>query len=301
MKIIVMTGVTGGLGAEALKHIIQQPEALVLIGARGKNRAVPAGCEAFPLDLSSLQSVRDFAALVKKRIGNQKIDDLVLNAGASFASNTPSTVDGFSPTFGTNHLSHYLLSRLLLDSMATDSKIIFTTSDTHDPGLFPVGPKILNVKELARPSDPKKGTGQLAYSASKLCNLLTARYLSESDIVKKKGITVIAYNPGATAGTSLGGQQTAFMKFMMSYVLIPIMKFIGLFKSQYAVGTAARAGEALSELVLSKVKLPQNKFYASLVRGVITFPNPSKLAQTTEAKENLWNESAKMVGLPIEI
>lgn len=203
----------------------------------------------------------------------------------------------FSSSFGTNYLSHYLLSRLLLDQMNTDSKMIFTTSDTHDPALFPVGPKILNVKEWAHPANPKKGTGQLAYSASKLCNLLNAKYLAESDFAKQKKITAIAYNPGATAGTSLSGKQTPFMKFMMSFVLIPMMKFIGLFKSQYAVGTAERAGEALAELALNKVTLPKNKFYASLVRGKITFPNPSKLAQTKEAKMTLWDESAAMVGL----
>lgn len=301
MKIIVMTGATNGIGAEAIKHLVKEPNTRILIGARGKNRIVPEGTEVLPVDLSSLQSVREFAELVKQRIGNDSIDSLILNAGANFGNNITPTVDGFEPTFATNHLSHYLLARLLYPKMEFGSKIIFTTSDTHDPALFPVGPRILNVEELAHPSNPKKVSGMPVYAASKLCDLLTARYMAESDVIQKKGINVIAYNPGATSGTSLGGHQSPFAKFVMANMLIPTMRIVGRFKSQFYVGSVQRAGEALAELAIFKVKLPKDRYYASLVRGIITFPNPSKLAQTVEAKETLWSESAKMVGLPVNL
>lgn len=90
-----MTGATNGIGAEAMKHLVKEPNTFIIIGARGQNRIAPTGTEVLPLDLSSLQSVREFAELVKQRIGNKKIDDLVLNAGASFKINMPSTIDGF--------------------------------------------------------------------------------------------------------------------------------------------------------------------------------------------------------------
>lgn len=292
-----MTGATSGIGAETLKHLTKLENTLIIIGARGSNRQVPQGTEILPLDLSSLNSVREFATLVKNRIGDNQIDLLILNAGANFGNNTTPTVDGFEPTFGTNHLSHYLLSRLLWTNMSDNGKLIFTTSDTHDPALFPFGPKSIQPQELAHPLDPKLSKGMKAYAASKLCNLLTAKYFAENSLIQKKGISVIAYNPGATSGTALGGNQTAFAKFMMTNILIPIMRLVGVFKPQFYVGSVQRAGEALAELSLNKVVPPQNKFYASLVKGKITFPNPSKLAQTNEAKEILWNESAKMVDL----
>lgn len=297
MKVIVMTGATSGIGAETMKLLTKLENTLILIGARGSNRTAPQGTEILPLDLSSLISVREFATLVKSRIGDNQIDLLILNAGANFGNNTKQTIDGFEPTFATNHLSHYLLARLLWTNMSDNGKLIFTTSDTHDPELFPFGPKSLHPQELAHPLNPKLSKGMRAYAASKLCNILTARYFAESSLIKKKGISIIAYNPGATSGTALGGNQSAFAKFMMANILIPIMRLIGVFKPQFYVGSVQRAGEALAELSLNKVIPPPNKFYASLVKGKITFPNPSKLAQTKEAKEMLWNESAEMVGL----
>ena len=85
---------------------------------------------------------------------------------------------------------------------------------------------------------------------------------------------------------------------MIENVVYPIMRLVGLVKPQFYVGPVQRAGEALAELALNTIVLPPNKFYASLVKGKITFPNPSKLGQTKEANETLWNESAEMVGLP---
>jgi hypothetical protein len=52
------------------------------------------------------------------------------------------------------------------------------------------------------------------------------------------------------------------------------------------------------ELALGKVTLPTGRIYASLVKGKITFPDPSQLAQSNDAKDLLWRESATMVGLP---
>jgi hypothetical protein len=38
--------------------------------------------------------------------------------------------------------------------------------------------------------------------------------------------------------------------------------------------------------------------YASLVKGKLTWPDPSELAQSDAARRGLWVESAQMVGLP---
>src|SRR5262249_14907603 len=81
--IIVMTGATSGIGAQAVKQLAASPDTLVLTGVRGEGRIVP-GAEVFPLDLASLASVRAFADAVKRRLGEAKIEMLVLNAGAQF-------------------------------------------------------------------------------------------------------------------------------------------------------------------------------------------------------------------------
>jgi len=51
---------------------------------------------------------------------------------------------------------------------------------------------------------------------------------------------------------------------------------------------------------LGEINPPAGRVYASLVRGEITFPDPSVLAQSDEAMDLLWRESAAMVGIPAE-
>jgi NAD(P)-dependent dehydrogenase (short-subunit alcohol dehydrogenase family) len=290
--IIVMTGATSGIGAQAVKQLAASPDTLVLIGVRGKGRSV-SGAEVFPLDLASLASVRAFADAVKQRLDNAQIEMLVHNAGAQFPKDQRS-VDGFEMTFATNHLSHYLLARLLLPAMAVGGRLVLTTSDTHDPAVIPIAPKTLDPEELAHPSKAGSG-GVRAYAASKLCNLLTARSFAALDTVKAKNIHVIAYNPGATGGTALGGQSA--LKDIIMTAARPVLRFMSLFLPQLYLSTPEQSGDALAKLVLGAVTLPPGRVYASHVRGKITFPEPSKLAQSDDARDLLWRESAAMVGV----
>ncbi|WP_257668153.1 SDR family NAD(P)-dependent oxidoreductase [Parapedobacter tibetensis] len=295
--IIVMTGATSGIGAEALKHFAKLPDTKVYVGVRGSGRIVPKGTEVLPLDLSSLKSVHSFADNIKQRLGNTKIDILVLNAGVQATDNKKRSEDGFELTFATNHLAHYLLARLFLPNLAKGGKIVITTSDSHDPAIIFFGPKTLATKELAYPNEdsPK---GMRFYAATKLCNLLTARSLASINVEENRSVGVIAYNPGLTGDTSLMGKQSVFIKILLPVIILPLFYVISMFKPAFFMGTAKRSGEALAELALGKVTLPTDKIYASLVRGKLTFPNPSQLAQDNNTRDLLWKESAKMVGLP---
>lgn len=290
--IVVMTGATSGIGAAALKHLQAVPDALVITGVRGTGRTVP-GAEVFPLDLASLVSVRAFADAVKQRLGDDKINMLVLNAGAQFRTMQLSK-DGFEMTFAVNHLAAYLLARLLLPNMAEGSRLEFTTSDTHEQ--WPIAPKTLAPELWAHP--PEGYSLMRAYPASKLCNLLTARSFAAMDYVKQRHITVIAYNPGLTGGTGLGGGSGSG-GFGLA-ITRPILRFVSFFfLHQLYVHTPEQSGEALAELALGKVTPPVGRVYASHVRNKITFPDPSELARSDEARDRLWRESAIMVGLPI--
>jgi hypothetical protein len=53
----------------------------------------------------------------------------------------------------------------------------------------------------------------------------------------------------------------------------------------------------LAALALGSVALPPGRVYASLVKGELTYPDPSELARSDEARDRLWRESAAMVGL----
>jgi NAD(P)-dependent dehydrogenase (short-subunit alcohol dehydrogenase family) len=220
---------------------------------------------------------------------------LVLNAGIQTSDAKQRTVDGFEPTFAVNHLAHYLLARLLVPSMADDGRLVITTSDTHDPVVFSGAPKTLDPEALAHPDKNSGGVRYSAYPASKLCDLLTARSFAALAEVQPPHITAIAFNPGLTLGTGLNRDAPRLMRFLIRIILPPL----SVFRPQFRSGTPERAGEALAQLTLGETKPPAGRVYASLVRGVLTFPNPSDLAQNDEARDLLWRESATMVGLPL--
>jgi len=296
-RVVVMTGATAGLGAFAVQHIAAQPNIRVIIGARGNGRNAPPGVEIIPLDLASLASARKFAGAVMEQLGKSRIDILVLNAGVQNANNDKRSADGYELTFAVNHLAHYLLARLLEPHMADHGRLVITTSDTHDPAVTPIAPKILDPQELLHPTKTGLGTGVRAYAASKLCNLLTAQSLARLPEVKIRQITVIAFNPGLTGGTSLGRDSSRLSKVIVTVLMHTVFRLVGLFRPEYVMGTAERSGELLAKVALGSVTLPPGHIYVSLVKGQPTFPNPSQLAQSREAQDRLWQESAAMVGI----
>ena len=285
MKTVVMTGGTAGFGAVAAKKISNTPNIKLILGARDNRNS---SIETLPLDLARLSNVRSFVQALTKRLDGTKIDILVMNAGAQFGTTRHRTGDGFESTFAINHLAHYLLLRLLTPSLAKNATIVITTSDVHDPKMVPFGPKELNPEALAHPTDKSKGFGPgiRAYASSKLCDLLTARAFEASTDAQINGVRVIAYNPGLTPGTSLFRAWPWWAKLMM-----------GLASKFRPVNTLEQAGRAIADLGLGTIVPPSGRIYASLVKGKVTWPDPSELAQSDTAMRGLWLESAHMVGL----
>jgi NAD(P)-dependent dehydrogenase (short-subunit alcohol dehydrogenase family) len=203
----VMTGGSSGFGAIAAERLTLSGNARLVLGAR---RPTSLG-ESIPLDLTELDSVRAFATSVRERLGDTPVDALVLNAGVVLPDVSGRTVDGFETTFAVNHLAHYLLLRLLLPALADTAIVVLTTSGTYDPannaGL--ATPRHADADLLAHPDrDPDLDTrprkaGEHAYTASKLCAVLTARSLSERPEVQSQRLTVVAYDPGQVFRTGL--------------------------------------------------------------------------------------------------
>jgi len=295
-KVIVMTGVTSGLGAHALRQLASRPDTRIIIGARGVGRAVPRGVQVIPLDLSSLENVREFAGEVKRQLGDASIDSLVLNAGIQTSKNDKRSAEGYELTFAVNHLSHYLLARLLLPSLGEHSRLLITTSETHDPANTPIAPKSLDIELLAHPTASGFGSGIKAYAASKLCNLMTAHYIAKLREVKERRVEVIAFSPGLTGGTSLGRDSSIWMRGLMRFLIHTVFRVVGLFKPEYVLGKPERAGEALAEFTLGELSPPEDRIYVSLVKGQAKYPDPSALAENQEKQKNLWEKSAQMVG-----
>jgi NAD(P)-dependent dehydrogenase (short-subunit alcohol dehydrogenase family) len=289
MKTVVMTGGTAGFGEIAAKRISDTPNTKLILGARDtKNQSI----DALPLDLAGLANVRSFVQALTKKLDGTKIDVLILNAGAQFGNTKHRTEDGYESTFAINHLAHYLLLRLLTPNLAKNATVVITTSDVHDPKMNPLGPKELDPETLAHPNAKRDGfiPGFRAYSSSKLCDLLTARAFEASPEAQTNGIRVVAYNPGLTPDTSLYRAWPWWAKSMMASA--------SAVRPLAGINTIEQAGNAIADLGLGTIVPPTGRTYASLVKGKLTWPDPSELAQSDTAMKALWVESAYMVGLP---
>lgn len=295
-NVVLMTGATSGFGSFTLQDLVASPSTRIIVGARGKNRTVPEGVDVLPLDLASLTSVRDFAGAVIRQLGDKRIDILVLNAGLHGTAADQRSADGYGLTFAVNHLAHYLLARLLLPHIAEHGRVVITSSNMHDPPIKAIGPKTLELQEWAHPTKGGSGDGIRSYSASKLCNLMTALYLARQDTVVTRQIDVIAFNPGLTGGAA-GREASALQKAILGIVMRTIFPLIGLFRPEFVMNAPEHSGRMLADVALGTLSLPNGRIYVSLVKGKPTFPDPSALACDREAQDRLWRESADMVGL----
>jgi len=139
--------------------------------------------EVMTLDLCSLKSVREFASNFLSK--NSSLGLLINNAGVM---NIPyaKTEDGFETTLAANHLGHFLLTNLLLDTIkkSAPSRIVnlssFVAKDGH-----------MNFDDLM---GEKHYDQWGAYTQSKLANILFTVELTKR--LEGTGVSTYAVNPG---------------------------------------------------------------------------------------------------------
>jgi NAD(P)-dependent dehydrogenase (short-subunit alcohol dehydrogenase family) len=191
----VVTGANSGLGLAAARALAAAG-AEVVLACRNmeKGEAAVASVRAeLPaasvdleeLDLSSLASVRDFAARFEAERGG--LDLLINNAGV-MAPPRRETVDGFELQLGTNHLGHFALTGLLLGRMRgrEDARVVTVSSTAHKFGR-------INFDNL---QGERRYFRWNAYGQSKLANILFARELDKRLRAAGSGIKSLAAHPG---------------------------------------------------------------------------------------------------------
>jgi NAD(P)-dependent dehydrogenase (short-subunit alcohol dehydrogenase family) len=194
-RTVVVTGANSGLGLEATRAFARQG-AHVVLACRDLDRGgaaatdvrgdVPdASLSVRELDLASLDSVREFAATAEEEL--DAIDVLCNNAGV-MAIPRGETEDGFERQFGINHLGHFALTGLLLDSLraAGNPRVVTQSSGVHARGE-------IDFDDLHGEASYDKWD---AYAQSKLANVLFAY---ELDRRHGDDLTSVACHPGYAA------------------------------------------------------------------------------------------------------
>ncbi|MCV6963245.1 oxidoreductase [Mycobacterium intermedium] len=182
-RTVIITGANSGLGAVTARELASRGAAIIMAVRntdKGESaaRQMSGHVEVRRLDLQDLSSVRSFAE------GVDGADVLINNAGI-MAAPYATTVDGFESQIGTNHLGHFALTNLLLPKL-TD-RVVTVSSMAHWPGRIALD----DLNWQARRYSP-----WLAYSQSKLANLLFTRELQRRLEAAGSPLRALAAHPG---------------------------------------------------------------------------------------------------------
>jgi NAD(P)-dependent dehydrogenase (short-subunit alcohol dehydrogenase family) len=280
-KVVVITGGNSGIGKETAVELTGMG-AHVIIAARNPTKAaaaikeiqdrVPqAQVEHLPLDLASFASVHAFTDIFNERF--DQLDVLVNNAGGTLQKRTV-TEDGHETQFQVNHLSHYLLTRLLMDQLkaAPAARVINVSSMAQ--GYAKGG---LDFEDLDW--EHRKYRGFLVYCATKLANVLFTRELARR--VEDTKITANAVHPGFV-GSNFGREGD--MGALIGVAMLAIRPF-GISSARGAHTSVYLAGSPDVEGITGQY------FYKCQVA------KPSNAALDDAAAARLWDVSAAMTGL----
>ncbi|XP_037041805.1 retinol dehydrogenase 12-like [Bradysia coprophila] len=204
-KVVIVTGSSGGIGKETALDLASRG-ATVYMACRDMQKCDEARLQiiektgnskvyARKLDLGSLEFLEE----------EDRLDILINNAGVM---NLPrwETEDGFEMQLGVNHMGHFLLTSLLLDTLkaSAPSRIVVVASRAYLIGV--IRKDDLNSK--------KSYNKYKAYFQSKLANVLFAKELSKR--LQGTGVTCNSLHPGVVQ-TELMRYQSIVSKLMIMF------------------------------------------------------------------------------------
>ena len=197
-RVAIVTGANSGIGLETARELARKGAHVVLAcrsEARGQaalddilSENSSAEIEFMALDLADLEQVRQFATAFKNRF--DRLDLLINNAGVMIPPATK-TKQGFELQFGVNHIGHFALTGLLLESLIAtdDARVVNVSSIAHRTGR-------MDFDDLD--FDARGYRASAAYGQSKLANLLFTAEFARKVEAAGADLLVAAAHPGWT-------------------------------------------------------------------------------------------------------
>jgi NAD(P)-dependent dehydrogenase (short-subunit alcohol dehydrogenase family) len=274
-RIAVVTGATSGIGEAAALALARGGHEVIALGrSESAGRRLEAHSRRFEapirfcrVDLASLADVRRAAAALPL---DARLDALVNNAGARFDSYS-ATVDGFERTFAVNHLSHFLLTALLLDRLlaSDDGRIVNLGSGAHAASLD-------RGWMLSSDSYDRK----VAYATSKLANVVFTYELARR--LATTTVSVNAIDPGGVA-TNLGRNNG----------LIAWARHLAYYAARRELKSATRAGNLVARAASDANFRHSTGQYLAESGAIRSSPISYERARADE----LWNASVTWTGV----
>src|SRR5215472_821234 len=217
-KLCVITGGTSGIGCSVVARLLADWQNYrIIVVARpspriSQLRTLPGASERLSVvngDLSSLGSIAKACDQIQGMLGSDRIDVLGLNAGVQIVRGNASSAEGLEPSFAVNFLAHFLIVERLKGLLRPGGRIVFTSSEVHDPDAFCLmgitratwqDPLLLadpvrSQDHVASPVD----RGEARYCASKVIGLMYVRHLARA----LPGVSVLAFNSSDVPATEI--------------------------------------------------------------------------------------------------
>lgn len=271
-RTVLITGANTGIGratAEALAA--RGAEVILATRSEAKTRpvleAIAAGggrARFVALDLGDFDSIRACVTT----LGATPLHVVIANAG--LAGPRGLTPSGFELTFGTNHVGHYLLVRLLeanLRAAATaahPARLVVVASDSHYPAR--------GIDWTAVTAPTRSVTGYPEYQVSKLANVLFSKEIARR---WAPDVVAVSLNPGRIA-TDIWRRIPAPVRWIMKRFM-----------------KSVEEGARTSIHCATTPNLANGAYYADSKEK-----KPSRWAQDEALAAELWRRSAEWVGLP---
>lgn len=273
-RVTLITGANIGIGRVTALRLAQAGFTVFLAGRSAQrtqavideiHATTKTSNKAFflPLQLEDLDSVRECAALFLAR--QLPLHLLVNNAG--LAGRKGQTRQGFEMAFGVNHLGHFLLTQLLLETLkaSAPAKVVTVASRAH----------LMAYQGLDWPAlqhATRSLTGTREYGVSKLANILFSFHLAKA--LAGTGVSTYSLHPGVV-DTEVWRELPGFLR--------PLLRLRGLLTPEEGAQTtlycALQAPASESGLYYDKSRIK----------------TPSRIAQDAQLAEQLWHQSLQWV------
>jgi len=280
-KTCMVTGANSGIGKATALGLAQMGANVVMVArdrARGeaaqnevKAKSGNGSVELLVADLSSQQSIRQLVENFKQHY--KQLHVLINNAGV-FMLTRRETVDGLEMAFAVNYLAPFLLTNLLLDVLkaTVPTRIVNVSSEAHENGYIKMDD--LQAKKNYR--------SFRAYGQSKLALVMFTYELARR--LQGTGVTANCLHPGFVA-TNIG--QSGVWP-----VARPLAKFVLSF---LGVSPVEGAGISIYLATSPDVEGVTSKYF------VKSIPRQSvPISYDESLQRQLWEESAKLVKLPVD-
>ncbi len=315
MPTVLITGGHGGIGLACSKELAGHYRMNLWLAGRSLARIEPVErtlaatygvqVHTLQLDTSSLASVRAAAARCRAMLDDGTVDSLqalLCNAGVRLNGPVSYGADGHEETFATNCLGHFLLVELLVDRLAGDGRIVYTSSGTHDPETMDgkmvgaaVAPDAFALAHDGK-GDKKPLSSGVRYSTSKLGNILYAYELHRRLRRSGSAIAALAFDPGATSGTGFLRSIPGPVRWLAdSKAMTWVMRRLGI-----TIGSVGFSGAALARLAVDAAYADGSGKYFQSNDGRLVETRSSRMSYDQALARAFWHGSKRLAGLTMD-